>query len=77
MTELVPGRRVAWLILENRFSFTGDATEWTGTRVVFDIAPKGARTKVRMTHEGLVPAYECYDTCTDGSGTMSTAACGH
>jgi len=69
VTELVPGRRVAWLILENHFSFTEDATEWTGTRVVFDIGPKGARTEVRMTHEGLVPAYECYDICTDGWGT--------
>jgi hypothetical protein len=69
VTELVPGERVAWLILENRFSFTEDKTEWTGTRVIFDIARKGDRTELRLTHQGLVPSYECYDICTDGWST--------
>ena len=36
VTELVPGRKVAWHVLENRFNFTDDATEWTGTEIVFD-----------------------------------------
>lgn len=66
VTELVPGRKVAWRVLENHFSFTEDKTEWTGTDVVFDISRVGDRTEVRLTHVGLVPDYECFDICSDG-----------
>lgn len=69
VTELVPGRKVAWHVLENYFSFTDDTTEWTDTRIVFDIARKGDKTEVRFTHHGLVPEYECYDACSDGWST--------
>jgi hypothetical protein len=69
VTELIPGRKVAWRVLENYFSFTEDKTEWTGTQIIFDIAGKGDKTEVRFTHQGLVPDYECYDICSDGWGT--------
>ena len=69
VTELVPGRKVAWHVLENRFNFTDDATEWTGTDIVFDISASGGKTEVRFTHRGLVPEYECYDICSDGWST--------
>ena len=69
VTDLVPGRKVAWRVLENYFSFTRDNTEWTGTDIVFDIVPRGDQTEIRFTHIGLVPEYECYDVCTDGWGT--------
>lgn len=69
VTELVPGRKVAWHVLQNHFSFTDDETEWTDTRIVFDIARKGDRTEIRFTHHGLVPEYECYDACSDGWST--------
>ena len=62
----VPGERVVWHILNNYFNFTADATEWKGTDVIFEIARKGGKTEVRVTHDGLVPEYECYDICSDG-----------
>jgi hypothetical protein len=68
ITELVPGRRVAWRILHNDFNFTRDKSEWNDTEVVFDIARKGDKTEVRFTHVGLVPAYECYDVCSNSWG---------
>lgn len=37
--------------------------------VIFDISKKGDKTEVRLTHQGLVPDYECYDICSDGWGT--------
>ena len=46
-----------------------DKTEWKGTKVVFDISRKGDRTEIHFTHEGLVPAYECYSVCSDAWGT--------
>ena len=69
ITELVPGRKVAWNVVDNYFSFVEDKTEWTGTDIVFDIARKGDKTELRFTHVGLVPAYECYDVCSNAWGT--------
>ena len=69
LVELVAGKRVAWLVTDNYFSFTEDKTEWKGTKVVFDIAKKGDKTEIHFTHEGLVPAYECYNVCSDAWGS--------
>ena len=69
LVELVPDKRVAWLVTDNYFSFTEDKTEWMGTKVVFDIAKKGNKTEIHFTHEGLVPAYECYNVCSDAWGS--------
>jgi hypothetical protein len=66
VVELVPNRKVVWLVLDNYFDFTKDKTEWKGTRIVFDIAQKGEKTEVRFRHEGLVPDYECFDVCSNG-----------
>jgi hypothetical protein len=63
ITELIPGKRVAWHVLDGYLAFTEDKTEWTGTDIVFDIAPTGAGTEVRFTHAGLAPASECFDSC--------------
>ena len=61
--------RVAWLVTDNHFSFTEDKTEWKGTKVIFDISRKGEQTEIHFTHEGLVPAYECYNVCSDAWGS--------
>lgn len=68
ITELVPGRRVAWLIVESRLGFVADKEEWTGTTVVFDLTEQDGRTHVRFTHEGLHPGQECYGACSNAWG---------
>jgi hypothetical protein len=65
VTELVPGRRVAWHVVEGTLNFVEDKTEWAGTTITFDIARKGDKTEVVFTHVGLKPAVECYGTCSD------------
>ena len=65
VTELVPGRRIAWRVLESEISFLHDKNEWTGSTITFDIASKVDGTEVTFTHIGLAPDVECYDTCTD------------
>jgi hypothetical protein len=37
LIEVVPNKKVVWLILDNYFKFTQDETEWKGTTVIFDI----------------------------------------
>jgi Activator of Hsp90 ATPase homolog 1-like protein len=63
ITELIPGRRVAWHVLDSYLSFAADKTGWTGTDVTFDITAKETGTEVRFTHVGLVPHDECFDSC--------------
>jgi hypothetical protein len=65
LTEVVTGKKVVWLVLENYFKFTEDTTEWTGTKIIFEITEKDNKTEIRMTHQGLVPEYECYNICKD------------
>jgi len=66
ITELVPDKKVTWLVLDNYFNFTEDETEWTNTTISFDIAEKNGKTEIRFTHHGLTPEYECFDICQDG-----------
>jgi hypothetical protein len=66
VTETVPGERVVWLVLENRFSFTENPAEWVGTRMVFDLRPAGKGTTLTFTHVGLLEDHECYGVCVQG-----------
>jgi hypothetical protein len=70
ITELVPGKRVVWHVLESDISYTKVRNEWDDTKITFDISRKDGKTEVRFTHLGLVPAYECYDACSDAWGTL-------
>jgi hypothetical protein len=63
LIEVVPDRKVVWLVLDSYLSFPEDKTEWNGTRVVFDISQCNGKTEVRFTHQGLVPDYQCFDKC--------------
>jgi hypothetical protein len=72
ITELVPGRKVAWSVLDNYFNFIADQSEWKDTEIVFEISPKDDGAEIRFTHFGLVPQYECYDVCSNAwSGYLS------
>jgi activator of Hsp90 ATPase-like protein len=64
LIDVVPDERVVWLVKYNYLSFVKDKSEWTGTKVHFDISRQGDKTQLRFTHEGLVPEYECYEVCT-------------
>lgn len=68
ITDYVPGKKIAWHVLQNYFNFVKNSTEWTGTDIVFEIAKKGDKTEFTFTHVGLNPAEECYGVCSDAWG---------
>jgi hypothetical protein len=65
LTEVIPGKKVAWHVLDNYFNFTKDDSEWKDTKVIFEISEVGNKTQVTVTHLGLVPEYECFDICSN------------
>ena len=68
ITELVPGKKVVWHIVDSHIDFVEDKAEWNGTDVVFEIVKQGAKTELRFTHVGLVSAIECYGKCAGAWG---------
>lgn len=69
ITELFPGKKVVWLVLDNYFNFTQDETEWKGTKIVFELLRKGDKTEIHFSHLGLVPEYECFNVCSNAWGS--------
>jgi hypothetical protein len=63
--ELVPDKKVVWLVKESQLNFIKDTDEWTNTQIVFEITSRNNQTQVDFTHTGLVPEGECYDSCSN------------
>lgn len=63
LVELVPNKKVAWLVTEANLSFVEKTDEWVGTTLSFEISQELNKTKIVFTHIGLVPEFECYNSC--------------
>ena len=59
LIEVVPNKRIVWLVVDNQFKFTRDKNEWKGNKIVFEISQKDNKTQLQFTQIGLVPEYEC------------------
>lgn len=73
LVEVVPDKRVVWLVTDSKLDWIpNNKHEWTNTKMIFEIAPKGDKTVLHFMHDGLVPTEECYSNCVRGWNMVIT-----
>lgn len=70
VVEFKPNERMVWLVTDSKLSSFNDKSEWTGTKIIFEVKEINNKTQVRFTHVGLVPAFECYGGCSWAWGQL-------
>lgn len=66
LVEVVPGKKLVWLVTGSRLNFLKDKQEWTNTKISFEIVSQNSETNIHFMHIGLTPAVECYNVCIKG-----------
>ncbi len=63
--EMIPSKKVVWLVVESQINYVEDKNEWTGTKMIFEITEHESNSQLRFTHQGLVPEVACFDSCSN------------
>ena len=63
ITEVIPYKKIGWLVIDSYKDWLKDKKEWQGTSMVWEISEKEDKVHITFSHFGLVPGIECYEGC--------------
>jgi hypothetical protein len=66
VAELIPGKKIVWLVTDCNMPWYTDKKEWTNTKLIFDLSENNGETTINFTHKGLTPGVECFKDCEKG-----------
>jgi uncharacterized protein YndB with AHSA1/START domain len=66
VAELVPDKKVVFLVTNCNMPWYSDKKEWLNTKLIFDLTENNEVTTLTFTHEGLTPDIECFKDCDFG-----------
>ena len=66
VTEATREKKIVWKVIDSKQDWVKNTSEWTGSEIIWDISPEKDGAKISMTHKGLGPQLECFETCTGG-----------
>jgi hypothetical protein len=66
ITEMKPGEKINWLVLDCNLHWMKDKKEWKDTNILWEISSSNGSTRIDMTHIGLNSTIECFEDCTKG-----------
>lgn len=66
LIEVIPNKKVVWLVTESKLSWLKNQDEWTNTKMIFEITSKPHSFILHFMHEGLVPEKESHEKCAQG-----------
>jgi hypothetical protein len=66
LIEVIFNEKVVWLTLDSKLTFVEKQDEWNDTKMIFEISKQDNKTKLDITHFGLVPEFQCFEGCSKG-----------
>lgn len=66
ITAAQPNEKIVWKVIDCFLPWLKDKTEWNNTEIIWEMENHNGVTTVQMTHKGLSPVVECFETCQKG-----------
>ena len=62
--EFIPNKKIVWEVSDCNIPSLKDSAEWNDTKISFEIRENNNHTELIFKHIGLIPEFECYESCT-------------